>query len=373
VIAPEPNLPNADEALDSSAFTEPGPTPPAEAPQDAIASAFERQPSQDVGVAWHHGSPFAEQASLAGGTALVDLSHLGVIAVDGVDRRSWLHDLTTAHLTALEPGQSRLALILDPKGHALNELHVVDDGTRTWLIVENAEKQDVLDYLLSMRFMLRVEVADVSNDVAVVGGASKAAPSAFLARWRVPADFAGTGETPAGTDAGGGAQKYVPKRPAPFKIDQWIVPRAELVEVLAGPDSVSGTWAWEALRVAAGVPRVAADADARSLPHELGLIGPGVHLAKGCYRGQEAVARTHNMGRPPRRLVQLLLSDSEVLAGPGTEVYLGDRKVGQVSSVANHYEDGPLALATIKRNVDPKAELSVAGTTASQVPIVLVN
>ncbi|MCH9817115.1 MAG: folate-binding protein [Actinomycetia bacterium] len=343
---------------------------PTDDPSDGTPNG---QPKRDVGVAWHLGSPFIEQGELARGAALVDLSHLGVIVVDGVDRLTWLHDLTTAYLTDLPAGDSRMALILDQNGHALHELHIVAGADRCWLIVEADEKQAVLDYLNAMRFMLRVEVHDVSETTAVVAGAPAAAPAGTLAHWQMPGEFAGTGVTPAGIDAGGGAQKYVPERPGVFPIDQWIIARSQLDEVLAGSESVAGTWAWEALRVAAGVPRVAADADPKSLPHELGLIGPGVHLAKGCYRGQEAVARTHNMGRPPRRLVQLLLSDSETPVAPGAEVFLADRKVGQITSVTNHYENGPLALATIKRRVDPTAELTVAGTPASQVPIVFAG
>ena len=350
------------------------PTPSGGIPAEIVTDgAPEGQPSRDIGVAWHHGNPFTEQGELARGAALVDLSHLGVLAVDGADRLTWLHDLTTAHLAGLASGGSRLALILDQNGHVLHELHIVGAPDRCWLIVEAGEKQAILDYLMSMRFMLRVDVLDLSDEVAVVAGVRSAAPADALAHWQVPEEFAGTGLTPAGTDAGGGAQKYVPERPGTFPIDQWIIARPQLEQVLAEPDSSAGTWAWEALRVAAGVPRVAADADAKSLPHELGLIGPGVHLAKGCYRGQEAVARTHNMGRPPRRIVQLLLSDSEAKVTPGTEVFLADRKVGQITSVANHYENGPVALATIKRRVDPSAELTVAGTPASQVSIVLVD
>ena len=120
------------------------------------------------------------------------------------------------------------------------------------------------------------------------------------------------------------------------------------------------------------MPRIGADTDARSLPHELGWIGPAVHLAKGCYRGQETVARTHNMGRPPRRLVLLHLDGSaEYLPAHGDAVMAGDRQVGWVGTSARHYELGPIALAVVKSRTDPGEQLLVGGIDATQEPIVV--
>lgn len=330
----------------------------------------ENNPDQDV--PWHFGEPLREQKRLLAGEALVDLSNRGVVTVTGTDRSGWLNDLTTALLVGLPAGEPRTALILDPHGHVEHEVHVVDDGTTAWLITAPGGAPGLVGYLRSMQFLLRVEVADRSQDYAVVGGVGDAAVAPAVAVWRVPAEFSGTGTTPAGSDRGGAAGKYVPHRPDTFPAFEAIVPRAELAAVLSEPPHRAGTWAWEALRIAAGVPRAGSDTDARSLPHENGWIGSAVHLAKGCYRGQEAVARTHNMGRPPRRLVLLHLDGSvNRLPVPGDRVELQGKDIGWVGSVAVHHELGPVALAVVKRRTDPLMELTAAGVAARQEPIVV--
>lgn len=340
----------------------------------AVESVPPPSDSADPGVPWHYGDPLAEQRELLAGTALVDLSHRGVVTIVGPDRLDWLNDLTTAKLDDLPPGIPRLALILDPHGRVEQELHLVDDGTTTWIAVEPGAATPLVEYLRSMQFLRQVEVSDVSSDWAVIGSVGRREPLAQeAARWRVPDEFAGTGTTPAGTDRGGGAEKYVPRRPATFAATEHLVPRIAAAELLAAAPARSGTWAWEALRVAAAVPRLGIDTDARSLPHELGWIGPAVHLAKGCYRGQETVARTHNMGRPPRRLVLLHLDGSaDRTPAPGAEVTAGDgRVVGRVTSVAQHHELGPIALAVIKHRVDPDEPLSADGIAAAQEIVVV--
>ncbi|MFN8125196.1 MAG: folate-binding protein [Candidatus Nanopelagicales bacterium] len=326
--------------------------------------------SPDEGVAWHYGDPLREQRDLARGAALVDLSHRGVVTVSGPDRLPWLHDLTTAKVDELAPGESRLALILDPHGRVEHELHLVDDGATTWITVEAGAAPTLVTYLRSMQFLRDVVVTDESDRWAVVGsiGADDPLPGERVA-WSVPAEFAGTGVTPAGTDRGGGAERYVPRRPATFAAREHVVPRDAGVP----EGGRAGTWAWEALRVAAAVPRIGMETDARSLPHELGWIGSGVHLAKGCYRGQETVARTHNMGRPPRRLVLLHLDGSaDHLPDPGAEVTSADGVVvGRLTSVAQHFELGPIALAVVKHRVPTDAPLLVAGVAAAQEPVVV--
>lgn len=322
---------------------------------------------------WHFGDPLREQRRLVTGDAVVDLSHRGVVTVSGPDRLSWLHDLTTADLRALAPGDSRLALILDPHGHVEHELHVVDDGATSWLVVEPGTQDALVAYLRSMQFLLRVEVADGTEDWAVVGTLAAGAVDAVAGergQWTVPPEFAGTGTTPAGSDRGGDAGKYVPQRPGVFPAVEHLVPRAGLAAALADR-APAGTWAWEALRAAAAVPRLHLDTDDRTLPHEVGWIGPAVHLAKGCYRGQEAVARTHNMGRPPRRLVLLHLDGSaDQLPAHGAEVLLVDRRVGWVGTPAQHHELGPIATAVVKHRVDPQATLRAGGVAATQEVVV---
>lgn len=302
--------------------------------------------SVDSGVPWHYGDPFAEQRGLAGGRGAVDVSHRGVVTVTGPDRLDWLHSLTTQYLLALQG--STTALILSPHGHVEHELHLVDDGTTTWITVEPGTQGALAAYLDSMRFMLRVDVADVTADYGVVWEPVRE-PDATAPTWLISPEFAGVGRSDAGSDRGGDATKYVDHRPALLRGREVIVPRAAVRDRVAASGAPAGTWALEALRVAAGVPRLGFETDHRTLPHEVGWIGPAVHLAKGCYRGQEAVARVHNLGRPPRRLVLLHLDGSDdILPAHGDPVVQGEREVGWVASPVQHYELGPIATAVIK-------------------------
>lgn len=351
----------------SPALDEPGACPPPDG-------------SRDEGVPWHFGDPHAEQRRLVAGQGAVDLSHRGVVSVTGPDRLTWLHSLTTQHLERLTPGTSTTALILSPHGHVEHELHLADDGTTTWITVEPGTAADLVAYLDSMRFMLRVDVADVSDDWAVIWQPHREAHPDHVT-WLVPADMAGAGVTDAGSDRGGDAAKYLDHRPDVLVGREVLVPRADLLTHLG--EQPAGTWALEALRAAAAVPRLGLETDHRTLPHEVGWVGPAVHLAKGCYRGQEAVARVHNLGAPPRRLVLLHLDGgAEVVPSHGDAVFLGEREVGWIATPARHFELGPIATAVVKRSVDPTADLVVrtsgAGAemtdiAASQEPVILVR
>ena len=316
--------------------------------------------SPDSGVPWHYGDPHGEQRLLAAGEGWVDLSHRGVLSVTGPDRLTWLHSLTTQHVESLAPGESALDLVLDPHGRVEHELHLVDDGETTWITVEPASTAPLVTYLDRMRFMLRVEVADRSGEYAVVAEPVPVAhPS--LPTYVIPHEF---GVLVAGDAA---SEKYVPLRPDVLVGREVLVPRGELLAHLEGRRG-AGTWAWEALRVAAGVPRLGLDTDHRTIPQELGWVPSAVHLHKGCYRGQETVARVHNLGRPPRRLVQLHLDGSAARTPVhGDPVLLDGREVGRVTSVALHHELGPVALAVIKRSVPFDAPLVVGPLEAGAV------
>jgi tRNA-modifying protein YgfZ len=308
--------------------------------------------SRDAGVPWHYGDPHGEQRRLRRGEGWVDLSHRGVVTVTGPDRLSWLHSLTTQHVEHLAPGESALDLILSPHGHVEHELHLVDDGVTTWLSVEPGAADQLVAYLDRMRFLLRVEVADVSAHVAVVGE-PVSAPHPDHPTYVIPPQF---GSLEALDDAG---RRYVPRRPDVWVGREVFVPRAGLADYVAGRPG-AGTWAWEALRVAAGVPRIGFETDHRTIPQEVGWVPSGVHLDKGCYRGQETVARVHNLGRPPRRLVLLHLDGSAARTPEmGDPVLDQGREVGRLTSVALHYELGPVALAVVKRGLAVDAALEV--------------
>jgi folate-binding protein YgfZ len=290
----------------------------------------------DPGVPWHFGDPHSEQRRLAQGEGIVDCSNRGVVTVSGLDRLSWLHSLTSQHVEHLGVGESALALILSPHGHVEHELHLVDDGAITWIIAQPGTSAELTRYLESMRFMLRVDVADVSDAFAVVwepvAEADPASPT-----WVVPEPFASRG----------------------YRGREVIIPRELLASRLEGAVP-AGSWALEALRVEAAMPRLGQETDHRTIPHEVGWIPSAVHLQKGCYRGQETVARVQNLGKPPRRLVLLHLDGSdEVTIAHGDPVWWGDREIGWVGSFARHYELGPIALAVVKRNVPVDAELVV--------------
>ncbi len=324
--------------------------------------------SIDSGVAWHYGDPHGEQRRLLAGDGWVDLSHRGVASVTGPDRLSWLHSLTTQHVEHLAPGESALDLILSPHGHVEHELHLVDDGETTWISVEPGTVDALVGYLDRMRFMLRVEVADRTSDVAVVAEPVALRHDAYPT-YLIPSQF---GVVAADDDT---SRRYVPVRPDVLVGREVLVPRASLPAYVDGRPG-SGTWAWEALRVAAGVPRFGFETDHRTIPQEVGWVPSAVHLTKGCYRGQETVARVHNLGRPPRRLVQLHLDGSAPRTPvPGDPVLSDGREVGVVTSVALHAELGPVALAVVKRSVATDIDLVVgpieSGAVAASQEIVV--
>ncbi|ROR72488.1 YgfZ/GcvT domain-containing protein [Bogoriella caseilytica] len=326
----------------------------------------------DAGVALHYGDPVREQRALARGDGLVDLSHLGVVTIAGADRITWLNTLSSQLLLDLAPGVSSEVLLLDVHGHIEHAPAVQDDGETLWLITEAASAEPLAAFLDSMRFTLRVEVAR-REDVAVLGthagGWSRLTDhEAHLLTWQDPWPRVGAGSTSYGPEEA--------EHPGiEFHRAFSLVRREALTAVVAAAQQdgarLAGVWAWEALRIEARRPRVAREVDERTIPHELDWLRTAVHLDKGCYRGQETVARVVNLGKPPRRLVFLHLDGSDhLLPEAGAEVTLGERTVGKLTSVARHEELGPIGLALIKRNVDPEAELSVSGIAAAQEVVV---
>lgn len=295
----------------------------------------------DAGVAWHYGDPFREQRTYMAGAGYVDRSHRDVVRITGPDRLSWLHSLTTQHLAQLEPHTGTTSLVLSPNGHVEHVLHLVDDGAAVWAHVEPGQGRPLVAFLDSMRFMLRVEVDDVTEDFAVL---TLAAPSGAADGLLVRTDRLGT---------------------------DVFVPRAELVGHAGSAGPAAGMWAYEALRIAAHIPREGRETDHRTIPHEVGWIETAVHLNKGCYRGQETVARVHNLGRPPRRLVFLHLDGSaERLPEHGDPVTSDGADIGFVTSAAYHYELGSIGLALVKRSVPIDATLVAGGVPASQEVVV---
>lgn len=338
----------------------------------------------DAGVAAHYGNPLAEQRALVERGGIVDLSHLGVLTVAGPDRQSWLNSMTSQLLLTLQPGEPSETLVFDPAGHVQHAATVVDDGERTWLITEHGEAGALQAFLESMRFMLRVEIEDVSGDFAVVGRFGEVAVAAVDAAghvtWRDDWPTVGIG-----------GHGYGAPSDEPWTWSEIIVPRTALAgiadEARRGTVAVAGTLALEALRIAAHRPRFGREVDEKTIPHELDWLRTAVHLNKGCYRGQETIAKVHNLGHPPRRLVMLHLDGSDaVLPAPGTTLTTGDtsapeagerKEVGHITSSAIHHELGPVALAVVKRTTPTDAVLHAESgsidVAASQEVIVPVD
>lgn len=292
----------------------------------------------DAGVAAHYGSFNTEQRTLAAGDGFVDLSHRDVVRVSGPDRLTWLHSLTTQHLTDLATKQWTGVLVLSPNGHVEHAFYGYDDGEAFTAHTEPGQGQALVEFLDRMRFMMRVEVALVTGELAVT--------------WR---------PKPAADEA----------TETSFYAGYELVPRDKLTAYAEAAGPACGLWAFEALRIERGEPRLGIDTDHRTIPNEVGWIGSAVHLDKGCYRGQETVARVHTLGRPPRRLVLLHLDGSENrLPAAGAELKHGDKVVGFVGSSARHHELGPIALGLVKRNVPVDATLEVDGMPAAQEVVV---
>lgn len=366
--------------------------------------------SVGVGVAASYGNPFTEQRDLLRGTALVDVSHRGVISVTGPDRLTWLDSLLSQELRSLQPGQSTEALLLDPHGHIEHAIRILDDGVTAWLLVDEDRSASLAKWLDRMRFMKQVEVADVSETIATFGAfdaattldTTSATTSATISATD-PASASATLRSSAVTvleavalapeglpliwddpwnhvSAGGWQYAAAAEHPAGhWNYREVLVSRDRIPELIPTMASThvapAGLIALEALRIAAWRPRITNEGDATALPHETDWLRSAVHLSKGCYRGQETVAKVHNLGHPPRRLVFLTLDGSDaVLPEPGTPVFFGEVEVGRITSSGRHFEEGAVALAVIKRSVAPDAELVVhvdsVEVAAAQIVIV---
>jgi tRNA-modifying protein YgfZ len=277
----------------------------------------------DAGVAAHYGDPFAEQRRLEDGSGWVDLSHHDIVRIAGADRLDYLHAMASQRFEGLDAGRHVDTLILSPQGHIEHAFGGWDDGEAFVAHTEPGRGEALVELIDTTRFMMRVEASLVTQEYALVHDAVD-------------------GPT--------------------------LVERATLADQ---PGELSGVWAYEALRIAAGAPRFGVDTDQRAIPNELGLIGSVAHVDKGCYRGQETVAKIHNLGRPPRRLTLLHLDGSvNRLPAPGAEVSADGVAIGVMGSSARHHELGPIGLALLKRATPVDAALLADGVAASQEVLV---
>lgn len=342
----------------------------------------------DASVAAHYGAPLREQRRLLDGRAVVDLGQLELLEVRGADARSWLTTTTSQVLTSLPVGGSASLAVLSPQGrveHLAAAVILEDDAVL--LILDTGGRAGMRRYLEMMRFAARVELID-RDDLRVLGAVAPAAE--VLSQHREPLELpqpvaVWSDDWPA---VASGGVAYGPDPEDPVGAVLTVVEAASAQALPWREDHLAGMLAWEALRIADHRARPAREVDERSIPHELDLLRTAVHTAKGCYRGQETVAKVLNLGQPPRRLVMLHLDGSQdVPVAPGGEVRLGGadgKPVGTVTSAGMHVDLGPIALAVVKRAVPVDAPLAVAvpepggdGTEvhawldAAQEPIVL--
>jgi len=279
----------------------------------------------DKGALWHSGEPHKEARALEEGNAWADYSHKAILTVSGEDRLTWLNDLTTQELVKWQTNEWTSALILDAQGHIVHQLFLVDDGSTTWMFTEKEKEEELFTFLSKMVFMLRVEPKIVTSEYKIIKSTGK-------------------------TDSIGGPYKIL-KRDEPINEQGMQV----------------GAWVLEAERVAQGRARLLFETDHKSIPNELGFLHNAVHMRKGCYPGQETVAKVFNLGQPPRRLVMLHLDGTQVdIPAHGTPILLDDKEIGFIGTSARHYELGPIALAVVKRSTPADAMLTAAGILAAQ-------
>ena len=293
----------------------------------------------------HFDNPLVEQRELLGGERFVVLDQKKVIELTGEDRLTWLNAMLSQNVANLKPGDSAEGLLLDAQGRIEHEVHVIALEDSALLTVAADKAEQLLRWLDMMIFRSKVKVS--ATDFRVVGSFGVAVSATS---WR----DSWTAEPVASV-------RYAERLGEPWPYFESLVTDAELETLKAGRKQ-AGSLALEALRVAAHRPWQPNELDDKTLPHELDWLSSAVHLSKGCYRGQESVAKVHNLGHPPRRLVLLHLDGSgHALAESGDQVFVSgtENSVGRITSIGQHFELGPIALAVISRNVDVNAPLYV--------------
>ncbi|MCT1867501.1 folate-binding protein [Dermabacter sp. p3-SID358] len=320
--------------------------------------AIHEESGPDAAVPAHYGAPIREQRRLIAGEAAVDLAHLEILEVRGADRASWLTTVTSQVFSDRCEGDSFEACVLSPQGRVESFVHVATGPESFFLVTDPETRENLRAYLALMTFANRIELFE-RDDLHAFGSC---APLAEVFGEGFPAPVAVWSQSWPEVAPGGVAYGPDPEFPEPWHLT--LVSDAELRTPDAPwrkPELFAGLWAAEAVRIVNHRPRLANEVDEKTIPHELDLLRTAVHTQKGCYRGQETVAKVLNLGQPPRRLVRLHLDGSQDLPAPvGAEVFFGAKKVGTLTSSALHADEGPVALAVIKRAVPHDAALIVA-------------
>lgn len=298
------------------------------------------------GVPWHYGNPLAEQRAAMERTVCVDRSHRAVVAVSGSEAAEFLNRLLSQKVDDAADGFTASALDLDAQGRILHHVDIAFVKGTFYLDMPSYQRDSLVEYLEKMVFWSQVEIKDADLGVLTLLGPSVDAPE---------------------------VGQVFTRRVEPWSPGQRVdiaVPRERLAEVAAGYE-LAGLMAFTAQRVASGEPEQRADLDEKSISHEAPrLINRGghlgaVHLEKGCYRGQETVARVENLGRSPRLLVKLQLDGSAPTEpAPGAPITAGARSVGRLGTVVHDADEGPVALGLVKRSA-LQAPLEIDGVAAA--------
>lgn len=296
-----------------------------------------------AGVAWHYGDPLVEQRTFGIGAGVVDRTNRRIISVSGEDAPTFLNNLLSQKLDELTEGGTQ-ALDLDGQGRILHHMGVLVADGSFYLDVPAPQAESLLGYLTKMIFWSKVEIAEADLGLLTVVGPD--AP-------QVASTFDGL------------------KRDTTLGIDLYV-PRTDIDSVARALRNAgtkpAGLMAYTAERVKALIPEIGIDMDEKSIPHESPvLIDKAVHLHKGCYRGQETVARVDNLGRSPRALVMVHIDGSSPeQPKPSEPITSGGRAVGRMGTVVHDMDFGPIALALIKRSALGSPEL-LSGFTALNI------
>ena len=331
--------------------------------------------SPDAGATWHYGDPLGEQRAALTDAVVVDRSHRAVITLTGPDRQSWLNNISSQLVTALADGATVENLSLDGQGRVEDHWIQTDLGGITYLDTEPWRGEPLLGYLKRMVFWAEVVPEAADYGVLSLLGPKLADPEVVKALGIDGLPDALPDESTATPLDGGGFVRRMPVHPdGPAIALDVVVPRDQ---VRAWHDRLeaaglrpAGVWTFEAHRVAGLRPRLGVDTDERTIPHEVGWIGTAVHLDKGCYRGQETVARVHNLGKPPRMLVLTHLDGSASRPAAGSPVTADGRAVGRLGTVVDHVDLGPIALALVKRGLTADTAL-IASTEDGEVAVTI--
>jgi folate-binding protein YgfZ len=302
----------------------------------------------------------AQYRALREGAGLLDRSARAKLTVGGDDAAEYLQGQLTNDTEALGPDQGCYAALLDRKGHVQADMRVLrlSDG-KIWLDLEPGPAPTVLHHLRTYSVGRELEIEDVSESWAITTLIGPRAPEV--------AGFEGLGPEH--------AQRFrnwdgVEVLGVATDLGLDLITRPDQQEALRklldadGAVEVSEAAA-EILRVESGRPRFGAEITAEVMPAEAGIVERAVDFEKGCYIGQEPVARLHYRGKPNRHLRGLRLS-APVEAG--VELWLEERAVGSVGTACVSPALGPIALAVVRREAEPGGTLRVGeGTTTAEV------